>query len=101
MVALNSTLTSNLDELPGFHHIPELLAKTRRTFEGNVPLSAGPEEVSMFVNSFNSLVIFFIGSSSCQAKVLGMLPDSDEYRKWIKDTMIYLLLPRLEKLISP
>ncbi len=101
IVALNSTITGNLAELPGFHYIPELLAKTRRTFEDNVPLRAGPEEVGMFINSFNSLVVFFIGSSYCQAQVLGMAPGSDEYRNWIRDTMIYLLLPRLEKLISP
>ena len=101
MVALNSTLTDDLAELPGFHHIPELLAKTRRTFEDNAPLSGDPEEIGMFVNSFNSLVVFFIGSSSCQAQVLGMEPGGEDYRNWVKDTLIYLLLPRLEKLIFP
>jgi len=101
IVALNSTRVGDLSDLPGYHHIPKLLAKTRRTFEEKISLRAGPEEVGMFINSFNSIVIFYLGSSSCQAQVLGMDPDGNEYRKWVKDTLTYLFLPRLEKLIFP
>lgn len=101
IMALNSTLTGDLSELPGYNHIPEVLAKTRSTFEQNVPLRAGPVEVGMFINSFNSIVIFFLGSASCQAQVLEMSADSEEYRKWVKDTLVFMFLPRLEKLIAP
>jgi AcrR family transcriptional regulator len=101
IISLNSSQFDKLSEIPGYLHIPEVLAKTRRTFEENVPLQAPSAEVGKFINSFNSLVIFYLGSASCQAEVLGMEPGSNEYRIWVKETLIYVFLPLLEKLILP
>jgi TetR/AcrR family transcriptional regulator len=101
IISLNSSQFDKLSEIPGYQHIPEVLAKTRRTFEAKVPLRATSEEIGRFINSFNSLIIFYLGSASCQAEVLGMEPNSNEYRIWVKETLIYIFLPLLEKLISP
>ena len=101
IISLNSSQFDKLSEIPGYQHIPELLTKTRRIFETKVPMRASSEEIGRFINSFNTLVIFFLGSAPCQAEVLGMEPNSNEYRIWVKETLIYVFLPLLEKLISP
>jgi len=101
IISLNSSQFDKLSEIPGYQHIPELLTKTRRTFESEVPMRATKEEIGRFINSFNTLVIFYLGSAPCQAEVLGMEPNSNEYRIWVKETLIYIFLPLLEKLIFP
>ncbi len=87
--------------IPGYKHIPDVLARTRRTFEEKITLNASKDEISMFVDSFNSQTIYFIGASSCQALSLGMKPESAKYRKWVKDTLMFIFLPHLFKLIFP
>jgi TetR/AcrR family transcriptional regulator len=101
IISLNSSQFDKFSEIPGYQHIPELLTKTRRTFEAKVPMQATREEIGRFINSFNTLVIFYLGAAPCQAEVLGMEPDSNEYRIWVKETLIYVFLPLLEKLILP
>jgi hypothetical protein len=55
-----------LTGIPGYQHIPELLSKTRQTFEEKINPRDGPEKVSMFINSFNSLVFYFL--EACPAR---------------------------------
>lgn len=101
IMMLNLAQVDKLEEIPGYQHIPETLSKTRRTFEQKIPLRAGSKEIDMFINSFNTLVITYLGASSCMAQTLGMDPGGDEYRGWVKETLIYIFLPLLEKLIFP
>jgi AcrR family transcriptional regulator len=101
IIMLNVAQVDRLDKIPGYQHIPEVMARTRKTFEERANLKASPKDIGMFQNSFNALVFFYLGASSCQAEILGMNPSSDEYLRWVKDTLMYLFLPRLEKLIFP
>ena len=101
IIMLNVAQVDRLDEIPGYHHIPEVMARTRRTFEKRADLKATPEEIGMFQNSFNALVFFYLGASTCQAEILDMQAVSSEYRKWVKDTLMYIFLPHLLKLIFP
>lgn len=101
IIMLNAANIDRLEEIPGYHHIPELLAKNREVFEKRARLRASSYEIGMFIHSFNSLIVFYIGAAPCQAAVLGMDLKSDQYRSWVKKTMLYIFLPRLEKLIFP
>ena len=101
IIMLNVAQVDRLQEIPGYQHIPEVMARTRRTFEKRANLKASPKDIGMFQNSFNALVFFYLGANACQAEILGMDPSSDEYLKWVKDTLLYIFLPLLERLISP
>jgi len=101
IIMLNVAQVDRLEEIPGYQHIPEVMARTRRTFEKRANLKASPKEIGMFQNSFNALVFFYLGASTCQAEILGMDPGDPEYREWVKDTLMYIFLPRLEGLIAP
>jgi TetR/AcrR family transcriptional regulator len=100
-ILLNVAHLDRLEEIPGYQHIPEILARTRRAFEEKVPLRASPQEIGMFLSSFNALCTWFLGASVCQTQILGMEPGDVEYLAWVKETLTYLFLPRLEKLINP
>lgn len=100
IILLNVAHVDRLEEIPGYHHIPVVLARTRRTFEEKIPLRAPPEDIAMFLNSFNALVIWFLGAHTCQAQILNMEPAGAEYPAWVKQALLYIFLPLLEKLIA-
>jgi len=101
IIALNAAQIDRLAEIPGYQHIPRLLSRIRATFQENANLRAPEKDIEMFINSFNSLSIFYLGSAACQAEVLGMDPNCPDYKTWVKNTMTFVFLPLLTKLIFP
>ncbi len=95
----NISQTDEPESIPGYYYIPEVLSKIRKAFESQIPLNASESEISMFIDSFNIMIINYIGASSCQAHTLRVKADSDVYRKWVKNTMMFIFLPHLKKLI--
>lgn len=83
---------------PGYEQMLDLLASSRQIFEENIPLNASPEEIGMFINCFNTIFFNYVGSSSSQARLINMDPNSSEYFKWVKDTLTFMFLPRLKYL---
>jgi len=100
LLALNAALIERLEEIPGYQHIPDVLSKTRANFENNIRLNASPEDVERFINTFNTAIINYLGAAPSQSQILGLSSDSDEYRKWVKDTLMFVFLPVLRSLIS-
>jgi hypothetical protein len=54
----------------------------------------------MFIYCFHNLIISLLGAMSCQAQLLNMDPEGNEYRAWVKDASLTLFLPWLERLIA-
>ncbi len=100
VIALNLAQNDYPEAVPGYDHIIEMLAAARRTFEQTLPVSAPRDMIQRFQDSFNALVLHYLGASSCQARILGLDPHGDEYRIWVKDTMLAVFLPLLESMIS-
>ena len=84
------------DPTPGYDQMIDLLASSRLVFEEKIPMTATTNEISMFINCFNTVVFNYIGSSSSQARLIDMNPDSREYREWVKETLIFIFLPKLK-----
>jgi len=101
VILVNMPQIGNLDEIPGYQYIPLHLEELRHLLEHKVSLRGPANEIQMFFLCFNNLVINFLGAKSCQAQVLGLDPESPEYRQWIKEALLTLFAPWLEKLISP
>ncbi len=53
----------------------------------------------MFTESFNTMVINYLGASTHYASILGMDPHGHAYRRWVKECLLFLFLPRLKQLI--
>lgn len=51
------------------------------------------------MNSFNAIMVTFLGSSYSQAKIVGMIPDSKEYREWVINAMTCMFINRLRFLM--
>ncbi|TAL34010.1 MAG: TetR/AcrR family transcriptional regulator [Spirochaetes bacterium] len=98
IIMLNIALADRPDAIPGYRRIPEVLTRTRATFEEALPVPAPPGETARYHYAFNNLLINFLGAGSCQMIILGMKGRDEEYRAWVKETMTYLFLPPLKRL---
>lgn len=101
VILVNMSQIGNLDEIPGYQYITLHLEELRHILENKVPLRGPTAEIQMFFLCFNNLVISLLGAKSCQAQVLGLDPESMEYRQWVKDALLTLFTPWLTRLILP
>lgn len=85
---------------PGYEQMIGLLASSRQIFEEQIPMTGTPEEIGMFINGFNTIIFNYIGSSTSQARLIGMDANSQEYRDWVKATLMFLFLPKLQYLMG-
>jgi AcrR family transcriptional regulator len=99
IVALNLVQPEASAIIPGYRRIQKLLAGNMETFRKVATLRSSSREIRMFTESFNTLVINYLGASPHYAGILGMDPHGHAYRRWVKETLLYLFLPRLEQLI--
>ncbi len=86
--------------IPGYECITELLVDTRQTLIEKLALQDSDGRVQRFQDSFNALLLYYLGAGPCQALILGMDPTGKPYQKWVKETMVSLFLPLLESIIT-
>ena len=99
------TLVQNISQegplsIPGYRHLTELLSGSRADAEETNILPFDKDSARRFMESFNALIIHYLGSASAEARLLGLEPDSPAYLKWVKDTMMFIFLPVLEKALT-
>ena len=99
------TLVRNISQedpldVPGYRHLTELLSGSRADAGETNSLPFDKDSAMRFLESFNALIIHYLGSASAEARLLGLEPDSPAYLKWVKDTMMFIFLPVLEKALN-
>lgn len=57
-------------------------------------------ELESYVQSFNALLLVYVGARSYQAALMGMDPESQEYRAWVKETLVLVFTPWLQRLLE-
>ena len=100
MINQNTSQVDNLETIPGYHHLINMLTRTRESSRKAFPVEVDPRDFGRYNDTFNALVINYVGASSLQAGALGLEPDSSEYRAWVKDTLMFIMLPVMEKMMQ-
>jgi AcrR family transcriptional regulator len=100
MINQNISQVDALETIPGYHHLINILTRTRDASRKAFPVEVDPRDFGRFNDTFNALIINYVGASSLQAGALGVKPDSPEYRAWVKDTLMFILVPVVEKMIQ-
>ncbi len=99
VISLNFQQADPANPIPGHDLIEEFIkidaSRVKEILELNVP----DYEAEMFIRAMSALLIQFLGSAGSYAKMMGMEPDSIIYFNWVKDTVIYALLPRLKQMM--
>ena len=99
IVALNLAQPEDSKIVPGYRQMQLLLTRNTETFRKMTTLRGSAREARMFTESFNALVINYLGAATFYAGNLGMNPQGPAYRKWVKETLMLLFLPWLRQLI--
>ena len=99
LVFMNMTHVDTGNEAPGLHYIRRHMDQVQKTLQTTIPVQLPQEEVRTFIHCFDNMVISFIGARSSHARVLGLKPDSPEYRKWLKKSFMELFRPWLIKIV--
>lgn len=100
IIVLNMVITDEPAGIPGYRFIPEMLARTRKTFQEKIPIRAPDEDVERFQSGFNNLLLHLLGADYCQASMLGLKHTDSRYRQWVKETLLWIFLPHLLRLLG-
>jgi hypothetical protein len=55
--------------------------------------------VRRFLTAFSVLAVNYMGADKFYAEIQGLVPKSDEYFRWVKETMISIFLPLIKEII--
>lgn len=100
IIALNLVQAGESEIIPGYERLMNFFSKTTQTFLKAVPLRATEGDIKMLTTNFNTMVINYLGASTYYAGILGLEPQSPEYLKWVKNSLIFMILPKFKQLLS-
>ncbi len=86
--------------IPGRDLLIEVIEAIRRMFATTMKLTASVEEIGRFSDSFNALVLYYLGAPESAAWLLRMDPDDPAYFQWVHRTLVSLFLPMLGRLFE-
>ena len=97
---LNMVQAQDGETIPGYNAIQTFFDQTTQLLKSLVPMQAADSDIEKFRQSFNTLAMNYVGAKSYYAGILGMRPNSREYKAWVKEMLMGLFLPRLKQLNS-
>lgn len=98
-------ITQNINQedeqnIPGYENVKNFLSDRDAVAHNTAMLVFDKDSMSKFQESFTALIFHFFGFAAPQARVLGLEPDSPEYLKWVKETMLFIFVPVVEKALN-
>jgi len=100
IIFVNMAHLDQLDEIPGYRYILMHIEGLRRMLEEMVPLPGHKESVERFVYCFHILVDSFLGAKTAHAQVLGLDTNGEAYKQWIRESLLEVFTPLLEKVVA-
>ncbi len=100
IIALNLVQSEDSEPIPGYHLIEDTINNTVKEFMEKVPMSAPAYEVEMFCRAFSNHLTHFLGASKFHASLMSLDPHSIQYLNWVKDTALFVFLPRLKMMVK-
>jgi len=99
ILALNLVQSDDGDPIPGYQIIQDTINATVKVFIEKVPMRVPEYEVEMFCRTFMNHLINFLGAAKFHASIMNLDPNSIQYMNWVKDSALYVFLPRMEKMV--
>lgn len=100
LVSLNFRQVDPEDPIPGFDLIEDFTNTEIDRMRANLDVEIPDQEAEVFVRVLNTLMIGFLGGAHTHAKMLGMDPESIVYLNWVKESILFTLLPRLRLMLQ-
>lgn len=99
VLMLNMVQAQDGDTIPGYHAIQTFFDQSRQLLKSLASEHTADSDIEKFRQSFFTLAMSYVGAKSYYAGILGMTPNSKEYKEWVKGALMDLFLPRLKQLM--
>ena len=99
LIMQNTAHVEDYTNFPGAERYTSFFENFLKVFKEKISYTAPDEDVKRFVYSFTLVATNYLGASSTYAQFLDLDPTSQEYRDWVKETLMFSFLPRLRKII--
>jgi AcrR family transcriptional regulator len=96
---LNMVQAQDADTIPGYQAIQTFFNQSTQLLKSLVSMQATDSDIEKFTQSFNTLAMSYMGAKSYYAGLLGIPANSRQYKKWVKEMLMDLFLPRLKQLM--
>ena len=100
VLMLNMVQAQDGKTIPGYHAIQTYFEESGQLLKSLASARTADSDIEKFRQSLFTLTMSYVGARSYYAGMLGMPPNSREYKEWVKGALIDLFLPRLKQLIS-
>jgi len=99
LIAQN-TPREDTQSIPGYDDLATFMLSVQEDVEkANILLFDSPTLVR-YLESLYALLNYYLGSGNAVARHLGFKPDSPEYLKWVKETMMFVFLSILKQSLN-
>jgi AcrR family transcriptional regulator len=99
LVSLNFRQVDPDNPIPGFDLIEAFIKTEIDRMKANLGMEIPGHEAEAFMRVFNTLMIGFLGGAHTHARMLGMEPESIVYFNWVKESILFALLPRFKLMV--
>ncbi len=100
LVSLNFRQADPENPIPGFDLIEDFLRTEIDRMKSGLGVEIPDHEAETLVRVFNALMIGFLGGAHTYARMLDMDPESIVYFNWVKESILFALLPRLKLMVQ-
>jgi AcrR family transcriptional regulator len=82
--------------IPGYEYIQKATAFGKATFGERSRSEIAPAQMDYLTTAVGMLFITLLGGSAYHAEIRGLDPESDAYRAWVKELILFMVLPVLD-----
>lgn len=98
-VLQNTAYVEDYENFPAAKHYSDFHERFLQTFNEKINYNSTEDEARQFIFSFTVLATNYLGASTTYSEIMRIQDGSEEYRAWVKETLNFIFLPRLEKII--
>jgi AcrR family transcriptional regulator len=99
-VSLNFQQADPDNPIPGYDLIEGFITTSVKKMNELLELNMPDHEADTFVRAISILLVSCLGNADSYAKMMGMDPESIDYFNWVKDTVLFMALPRLKLMLT-
>jgi hypothetical protein len=96
IIMLNMTQSIRKSGLiPGYQHIQKAFYLGTKVFKASSRFNIKPRQMASITKGMSLMMVNLMGAREYYAEIQGLDPKSDEYFKWAKEIIMFMLLPVL------
>jgi len=99
IVLLNLVQAKETQTIPCYHTLQNFFVRMIPIFKKTSSARAADKDIEIFHHNINTLAINYLGAGTYYAGIMGLDPDSPEYKQSVKENLMSLFLPILKQLV--